>query len=230
MTAQLITASSVIDEIQQQYDAAGSFSQDMLIRLALGERDLRIIAQRARVLADSYDIELIQDADTAKKANHDIQAAIFTTFVELRTAYLRVGVDIQENPGTVASSRARLADTIEESLNLWDKLLSRATQLEARVTRQESALKDRNLLQKLASFEKKELEALQDAHRETQKAERAIIDGLGPLRHDIAATLVQLQSSDQKQQGTLVYWEDSEGEHAFTTGEDLVRLNPNTSS
>lgn len=226
MTAQLITASSVIDEVQHQYESAGGFSQDMLVRLALAERDLRIAAQRARVLADSYDIEHIQDADAAKRANHDIQAAIFTTFVELRAAYLRVGVDIQENPGTVATSRSRLAQTLSESLSLWDKLLGRATQLEERIGRQETALKDRNLLQKLASSEKKELESLQEALRETQKAERAIIDGLGPLKHDIASTLEQLESSDQKKQGTLVYWQDDDGEHAFTTSEELLRLVP----
>lgn len=226
MTAQLITASSVIDEVQHQYESAGGFSQDMLVRLALAERDLRIAAQRARVLADSYDIEHIQDADAAKRANHDVQAAIFTTFVELRAAYLRVGVDIQENPGTVATSRSRLAQTLSESLSLWDKLLGRATQLEERIGRQETALKDRNLLQKLASSEKKELESLQEALRETQKAERAIIDGLGPLKHDIASTLEQLESSDQKKQGTLVYWQDDDGEHAFTTSEELLRLVP----
>lgn len=226
MTAQLITASSVIDEVQHQYESAGGFSQDMLVRLALAERDLRIAAQRARVLADSYDIEHIQDADAAKRANHDIQAAIFTTFVELRAAYLRVGVDIQENPGTVATSRSRLAQTLSESLSLWDKLLGRATQLEERIGRQETALKDRNLLQKLASSETKELESLQEALRETQKAERAIIDGLGPLKHDIASTLEQLESSDQKKQGTLVYWQDDDGEHAFTTSEELLRLVP----
>ena len=226
MTAQLITASSVIDEVQHQYESAGGFSQDMLVRLALAERDLRIAAQRARVLADSYDIEHIQDADAAKRANHDIQAAIFTTFVEFRAAYLRVGVDIQENPGTVATSRSRLAQTLSESLSLWDKLLGRATQLEERIGRQETALKDRNLLQKLASSEKKELESLQEALRETQKAERAIIDGLGPLKHDIASTQEQLESSDQKKQGTLVYWQDDDGEHAFTTSEELLRLVP----
>lgn len=226
MTAQLITASCIIDEVQQQYEATGRFSQDMLIRLALAERDLRIVAQRARVLADSYDIEHIEDAEAAKRANHDIQAAIFTTFVELRVSYLRVGVDVQENPGTVASSRSRLVRTLSESLSLWDKLLGRATQLEERIGRQETALKSRNLLQKLASTEKKELESLQEAHRETQKAERTIIDGLGPLKHDIAATLDQFESSNQQEQGTLLYWQDDDGEHAFTTSEQLLRLVP----
>ena len=67
---------------------------------------------------------------------------------------------------------------------------------------------------------------MQEAHRETQKAERTIIDGLGPLKHDIASTLEQLESADQKEQGTLVYWQDDDGEHAFTTSEQLLRLVP----
>lgn len=223
-TAQLITASDIIEEIQRQYDASGEFSQDMLIRLALAERDLRTVAQRARVLAEAYEIHSIQDAETAERANHDIQAAILTTFVELRAAYLRVGVDVQENPNSVADSKERLTSTLRESLELWDKLLSRASQLEERIQPQESTLSDRNLLQKLASSEKKELDALREAHRETQRAERAIIDGLGPLKHDISSTLEELEASTTGGPGTLVYWQDADGEHAFTTGTDLIRL------
>jgi len=53
-TGELLAASSVVDEVYRQYELEGQFSQDMLIRLSLAERDVRALAVRLRHLVEAH--------------------------------------------------------------------------------------------------------------------------------------------------------------------------------
>ncbi|MEN6299231.1 MAG: hypothetical protein ABFD51_04850, partial [Anaerolineaceae bacterium] len=53
--AELFAAVNIVDEIYLQYDQAGRFSTDMLIRLALAERDASILSRRYEMLENSED-------------------------------------------------------------------------------------------------------------------------------------------------------------------------------
>lgn len=50
---ELLAASWVVDEVYRQYDLEGAFSNDMIVRLALAERDVRVLASRFRQLVEA---------------------------------------------------------------------------------------------------------------------------------------------------------------------------------
>ena len=101
---ELLSASRIVDDVYRQYSLEGAFSNDMLIRLALAERDVRALASRFRQLVESRASTNFEDLREVQQANFDAHSAMLGSFLELRIAYLRVCVDMQENPKSVESS------------------------------------------------------------------------------------------------------------------------------
>lgn len=101
---ELLTASDIVDEVYRQYDLAGPFSNDMLIRLALAEHDARRLAERFRFLVETHAISDVDNITDVQRANYDVHSAMLGSFFDLRIVYLRVCVDMQENPKSLESS------------------------------------------------------------------------------------------------------------------------------
>jgi hypothetical protein len=226
-TGEILTASNIVEEIYRQYDLEGAFSRDMLIRLALAEHDVRGLAQRFRYLVDTHDVAAIDDIEDVQRANYDVHTAMLASFLELRIAYLRVCVDMQENPKSVQSSVERLKRKIEDDADFWQKLLNRSGLLRDFIRDRESSLDDMNWVKRnLPQFAggrgataERQLQALRQAYVATLESEKTLMEGFDSLIHSAKQTLKSLQnpSDGPSTSPTLVYWKDETGEQSFYT-------------
>ena len=140
--AELFAAVNIVDEIYLQYGQTGRFSTDMLIRLALAERDALILSRRYEMLENSE----ARNSTANDFANYDTFCTMLASFLNLRVKYLRTSVDIQENPQFVQRSSESFAAILKDDINLWDKLLNKSDQMksdiEEKETRRLKTLKD----------------------------------------------------------------------------------------
>lgn len=229
---ELLTASSIVDEVYERYEQEGSFSSDMLIRLALAERDVRRLAERFRYLVDSHSTAEVIEVDEAQRAKYDSHSAMLASFLDLRIAYLRVCVDMQEHPKSVESSVGQLKEKIEAVTDFWQNLLSRSDALREAIADREKSLSDMNIAERIlpdfmggrGAAKEKELDALKHAYLSTLENEKAIMKEFDSLIHSAKQTLKALETSHggPKSSPTLVYWQDETGEHSFSA--DSLRL------
>lgn len=230
--AELAAASYVVDEIYSQSEDAGYFSQDMLVRLAFAEHDVRRLTERFRYFADTHEVTDVDDIADVHRSNFDAHSAMLASCLDLRVSYLRVSVDLQENPKSVAASVERLKNKIAGGVEFWQALLNRSATLRDAIQEREGKLKDmpwveRNLPEffggKGAAADKK-LVALHAAYVSTLESELAIVKGFDSLIESSKQTLTTLKNPQKSLEAspTMVYWQDEEGEHSFYT--DKLKL------
>lgn len=222
---ELLTASRVIDEMYRRYEHEGTFSNDMLIRLALAEHDVRRLSERFRYLIESHSVTDGAEAAEVQRANYDAQSAMLASFLDLRVAYLRTCVDVQEHPKSVAVSLAQLKDKIGESTDFWQHLLKRSELLREAISEREEKLNDMSWAQRnLPEFiggrgaaAERSLKVLKQAYIATMENELGIMQDFTALIHSAKETLRALEKPERAPRSapTLVYWRDETGEHAF---------------
>ena len=224
---ELLAASGIVDEVYRQYEQAGSFSNDMLIRLAFAEHDARRLAERFRFLVGTHAIAEVDDIADVQRANYDAHSAMLGSFLDLRIAYLRVCVDMQENPKSLESSVGQLKDKIRSGADFWQQLVNRSETLRNAISEREKLLNDMNWVERaLPEFvggrgaaANKKLVALKDAYVSTLESEVAIVKGFDSLIQSAKQTLNSLENpkNSLSSSPTLVYWQDETGEHSFST-------------
>ena len=224
---ELLAASGIVDEVYRQYEQAGSFSNDMLIRLAFAEHDARRLAERFRFLVGTHAIAEVDDIADVQRANYDAHSAMLGSFLDLRIAYLRVCVDMQENPKSLESSVGQLKDKIRTGADFWQHLVNRSETLRNAISEREKLLNDMNWVERaLPEFvggrgaaANKKLVALKDAYVSTLESEVAIVKGFDSLIQSAKQTLNSLENpkNSLSSSPTLVYWQDETGEHSFST-------------
>ncbi|WP_344187543.1 hypothetical protein [Kribbella karoonensis] len=225
---ELLAASRTVDDIYRQYGLDGSFSNDMLIRLALAERDASALAARFRQLVEARSTTNFDDVEEIQRANYDAHSAMLASFVELRVSYLRVCVDMQENPKSVASSIDRLKAVIDDGIVFWQQLQDRSRVLKEQIGQLEAKLQgmnwaERNLPRGEGATVGKALANRVRAYTETMESERAIMSEFHSLVESARATRKALEApADASTSPTLVYWKDELGEHAFVTEKNLI--------
>lgn len=222
---ELITASETIDDIYLQYETSGAFSNDMLIRLALAERDISRLAERFKLLLDTHEITEVDDITDVQRANYDAHSAMLTSFLDLRVTHLRVSVDMQENPKALAQSVARLKAKIASGAALWQHLLHRSEAFRDAIKDREELLNDMNWAQRFlpefagggGAAAERRLSALKDAYLATLQSELGIMEGFDSLIQAAKETLELLDNPNVglDSSPTLVYWRDDSGEHSF---------------
>ena len=227
---ELLAASRVIDDVYVQYAVEGSFSNDMLVRLALAERDAKALASRFRQLVLSRDMVTAADLDEVQQANYDAHSAMLSSFVELRVAYLRVCVDMQENPKSVNASMDRLKATIDDGVEYWQRLQNRSDALKDRIEQLEGKRTGLNWAERsLPGGEgvtsEKKLTKYKAAYTATLASEKEIASEFQSLVDSARATRTELDAPASNRGGsspTLVYWKDEMGEHSFVTEKNLI--------
>lgn len=142
---ELLSASAVLDEIYRQYELEAEFSQDMLIRMSLAERDVRALAVRFRHLAESHRDINVEEPDQVQQANYDVRSAMLSSVQDLRVSYLRVCVDMQENPKSVTSTVELLKTKLDESITFWSELLDRSQMYKEHIDELQASLDDMNV-------------------------------------------------------------------------------------
>lgn len=221
---ELLNASRIVDDVYRLYDVEGAFSNDMLTRLALAERDVGTLAERSRFLVESRRIENATEAEEVSRANYDAYAAMLASFVDLKIAYLRVCVDMQEHPRAVIDSVTRLKAKIESGLEFWESLINRSDRLREVITEKEQALADMNAAQRKlpgalgGSASEKQIAVLKEAYTSTIENEKGILKGFDSLMESAQRTLMTIEHpSISERTPTLVYWRDEDGDHSFST-------------
>lgn len=229
---ELLAASMIVDEVYRQYEIEGAFSNDMIVRLALAERDVRSLASRFRQLVEARGGTNVEDLGEVQQANYDAHSAMLASFLDLRIAYLRVCLDMQENPKSVNSSTERLKDRIDDAIDFWQHLLERSRVLKDEIRDLEVRLRDMNWAKRnLPAFfggegvsAERELDHLNAAYTSTMESEREIMEGFHSLIDAAKKTRRTLDSSSSGEASspTLVYWRDEAGEHSFVTELALI--------
>lgn len=226
----LLTASRTVDDVYGQYGLEGTFSNDMLVRLALAERDARALAARFKQLVESRRATDVSDPDKVEQANYDAYSAMLSSFVELRIAYLRVCVDMQENPRSVPSSTKHLKETIDDGITFWSFLQERSTALKTQIDGLEAKLQDMNWVTRNlpggdgANLER-DIAKRKAAYASTMESEIVIMRQFHSLVEAARASRAALDAPAAEQVGyspTLVYWKDEAGDHAFVTEKNLL--------
>lgn len=225
---ELLAASRIVDDVYLQYSIEGSFSHDMLVRLALAERDVRALAARFRQLVNARGTAILDDPAEVQQANYDAHSAMLASFVELRISYLRVCVDMQENPKSVNSSLKQLNVVIDDGIVFWEQLQDRSRALKSEIDNIEGKLSDMNWAARNfpvgegASLEK-ELAKRKAAYTSTMESEREIMREFHSLIESARNTRKALdEPAGEKTSPTLVYWKDEAGEHSFVTEQNLI--------
>lgn len=227
---ELFTASRVVDDIYAQYERSGQFSQDMLIRLALAERDIRVLASRFRQLVEARNAADIDELDENRQANYDVHSAMLASFLELRVAHLRVCVDMQENPKSVESSSQQLKETLDDGIAFWEQLQDRSRALKGEIEELEETLKGmnwaaRNMPGGEGAALEKELVKRKAAYTLTMESERDIMSEFHSLISSAKAARKDFETPGpvgKDKWPTIVYWQDEAGEHSFVTERDLI--------
>lgn len=227
---ELLAASRIVDEVYTQYSLEGTFSHDMLVRLALGERDVKALAARFRQLVDARSTTNVNDIAEVQQANYDAHSAMLASFVELRISYLRVCVDLQENPKSVNSSMQRLKVAIDDGIEFWQQLQDRSRALKVEIHELENKLQDlnwaaRNFPRGEGAALEKELAMRNAAYTATMESEREIMSEFHSLIESARGTRRALDTTaptSEQTSPTLVYWKDETGEHSFVTEQNLI--------
>ena len=213
--AELFAAVNIVDEIYLQYDQAGRFSTDMLIRLALAERGALILARRYEMLENSE----AKNSTANDFANYDTFCTMLASFLNLRVKYLRTSVDIQENPQFVQRSSESFAALLKDTITLWDKLLHKSDEIKSDIEESASQLENANLLERITRSKEKELSRKKDEYANALEKERVILNDFHSLI-DIAKQVSETTITQTLP--TLVYWHDDEGEHCIATNEKIL--------
>jgi len=212
--AELFASVHIVDEIYMQYGQTGHFSIDMLIRLALAERDAMGLSRRYEMLENSGDDEAAKSFD-----NYDTYCTMLSSFLNLRIKYLRTCVDIQENPQFVRCSSESFSALLKNSVNLWDKLLHKSDKMKNDIDELAAQVEKANVLQKITQTSKKELSRKKDEYTAVMEKERIILKDFHTLI-DIAKQMPETES--EQALPTLMYWHDEEGEHCIATSEQIL--------
>jgi hypothetical protein len=214
--AELFAAVNIVDEIYLQYSQTGCFSTDMLIRLALAERDALMLSRRYEMLENSE----ARNSTANDFANYDTFCTMLASFLNLRVKYLRTCVDIQENPQFVQRSSESFAALLKDDINLWDKLLNKSDKMKSDIEEIATQLENVKGLQRIAQKSKeKELSRKKDEYANAMEKERVILKDFHTLI-DIAKQISETTSTQALP--TLVYWHDDEGEHCIATNEQIL--------
>jgi len=210
--AELFAAVRVVDEIYAQYGQAGRFSTDMLIRLALAERDAAILSRRYEILENA--------ADAGGFNSYDTYCTMLSSFLNLRVKHLRTCIDVQENPQFVRRSSESFRTLLQDNITLWDALLNKSEAMKKDIEEAEAQRVNAKGLQKIAQLAGgKELAQKKDKYHATVENERAIMKDFLILV-DSAKQLSD--TADTQELPTVLYWQDGEGEHCIATNEQVL--------
>ncbi|MCI6585055.1 MAG: hypothetical protein MSC45_08330 [Mobiluncus sp.] len=225
---ELISAAKIVDEVYRQYEISGEFSRDMLIRAALAEHDVNRLYERYRLLVEGRDDGNFRDENDIQQANFDVHSAMLSSFLRLRLGFLRMCIDMQENPRTVKESVENIKQTLRSDRDFWEMMLSRSEKIRESMTELEKKLGDMHVVEKIMpgfngdhAEKEKKLKLLKDAYVSTLQSEKNLAQGFTSLIDSAKKTLQVLDRPEleSKNAPKLLYWKDETGAHSITTNE-----------
>ena len=150
-------------------------------------------------------------------ANSDTFCTMLASFLNLRVKYLRISVDIQENPQFVQRSTESFSALLKDDINLWDILLSKTKKMKNDIDEITAQLEKENFIAKRSK--EKELSRKKDEYANAMEKERVILLDF----HTLIESAKEISDTTITQAPpTLVYWHDDEGEHCIATNEQIL--------
>jgi len=211
IVGELMFAIQTVDELYSQYKQIGKFSNDMLIRIALAERDAMRLSVRYSMLDDSQ---------SSSFADTDTYLRVLTSFLYLRVKYLRTCVDLQENPEFVKDSTDSFVALLKENMRVWSKLLQKPADLQDEIKRAKNPTD--NKLQQIAKKA-----ATNKTIAQLEKEYVVALEIVNNIQTDFYRLIDDIQNiinseNTKKTLPNLLYWTDESGTHCFTTNQEVL--------
>lgn len=218
----LDAAMTLLDELYAQYELCGAFSADALNRLAQVEFHVTALLGKYSQLTDGNTLTPDSKAHEIDESILNMRQRLLLSFVQMRTAHLRVSVNMQENPAYVERSAEVFLELARMNIDRWKGLLHRSEEIER--LEEENGKGYGWFVSKAKS---KDENQHCPAYVRTLKAERELLEEFTPLITRIEDFLLESKSSEHPGTGTqaLVYGRTEDGdEFSFYTSElpDLI--------
>lgn len=217
--ADLSSAIDIVDELYTQYSIIGYFSQDMIIRLALVERDTGKLKARYEIL------DSINENTASAYKNSDAYFTLLSSLLLLRIKYLRLCLDTQENPEFIKYSTENFQNILEHTLFVYGSFRNRSKAILKKLKDLEKKSNNKNPIGKLTKFKTNDtkIEVIKEEYISMLEIENKITEDFGSAVHEMK----KLQQIENKKNSetNLLYWQDTTGVHCIATNEDVLSLN-----
>lgn len=223
---ELFSASSRLDNLENEFSITNIFTEDMIIRLALIEDKVNPLFERYKYLYSALDFGEELNFDDLRYNKADAYMAIVLSILDLRIEILRLKLTIQENPGFLKHLAENIIEKVERYKQLWSDIENSPIRVEQVSDSLRDAVSRMNRWQKhVPSWlggkrkKRKELEKqesdlstlnshentknLLDAARDATKFGESLIESTEPV--------------------TLLYWEDEFGKHSYYTNDIMIK-------
>ncbi|EAE7185979.1 hypothetical protein ACOXU5_13280 [Vagococcus fluvialis] len=219
--ADLSSAIDVVEELYDQHSTIGYFSQDMIIRLALVERDAGKLKTRYEIL------DSINENTASEYKNSDAYFTLLSSLLLLRIKYLRLCLDTQEHPEFIKQSTENFQNILDHTLFIYGNFRNRSKGISKKLTSSEKNINNKNPLGKLSKLKSNEptIESIREEYISILEIENKITEDFGSAIQEMK----KLQNIDNTDNSAvnLLYWQDTTGVHCIATDEDMLSLNIN---
>ncbi|MDN6011801.1 MAG: hypothetical protein L0I37_12195, partial [Lactococcus lactis] len=144
--ADLSSAIDIVDELYTQHSTIGHFSQDMIIRLALVERDAGKLKARYEIL------DSINESTASEYKNSDAYFTLLSSLLLLRIKYLRLCLDTQENPEFIKYSKDNFQKILDHTISIYGNFRNRSKAISKKLIDLEENSDNKKTLGKLPKF------------------------------------------------------------------------------
>ena len=219
----IISASHRIIDLEHQFSICNSFSNDMIIRLALIEDRINPIFEKYSYLLGSRVKDKSLSLEDVSLQQNDAIIAILGSILDLRTDLLKLRLTVQENPGYLETAAKILVAKVENYSKLWEDISSMKYELWEISSDIDETISQMNWWQKSVPSwilgkreERKELENRSKKLKEmtvniSKKFDRDVIDAIN------FGKVIKNNLSGRNEMMDLIYWEDEKGVHSYYT-------------
>ena len=217
--ADLSSAIDIVDELYTQHSTIGHFSQDMIIRLALVERDAGKLKARYEIL------DSINENTASEYKNSDAYFTLLSSLLLLRIKYLRLCLDTQENPEFIKYSKDNFQNILDHTISIYGNFRNRSKAISKKLIDLEENSDNKKTLGKLPKF------MVHDTKKENIKEEYiSMLEIENKINEDFGSAVQEMKKLQKVDNinnpaTNLLYWEDITGTHCIATDEDVLSLN-----
>lgn len=224
---ELISASSRLESIEQEFQLTRSFTSDTMLRLSLVEDKVNPIFERYKYLFEAAEIDKSLTSEDLKFKKADASLGIVLSILDLRIDVLRLKLYLQEAPGFLEQANQNLNSKIETYQDFWKSVESSHLQVEEVTIELDEAIQSMNWYQRNVPNwlfgkrrERKELEwqslSLRNLNTHEQaKQSREQIEGAQDISKLISESLQGNVATEQ----SIIYWQDQDGIHSYYTND-----------
>lgn len=223
---ELISASSRLDIIENEFSITNRFTEDMIIRLALVEDKVNPIFERYKYLYSAQNFNEDLKYEDLWYNQTDAYMSIVLSILDLRIDILRLKVTIQENPGFLKQLAENIIRKTERYERLWRDIENSPFKVEQVSELLRDAVSSMNNWQRNMPWW---LGGRYEKRRELEKQEQ---DLLALNSYENTKDLLDIAKNASKfgeliientQWVTLLFWEDEFGKHSYYTNDIIIK-------